>query len=381
MKLEHHHVNTRTITAALLIGAIPLLAPSALAGGIVASIEKAPVVADGDVSGKPTDYVITLEGSLDSDVPGRSLAAGNVIKVIFPHEFDLSGLNPAYPLLDAPTPLPPVLPLSDNDCVPGYLTCTTAVILRGWPQDPYFPPALFHTLSIDPVDNALIFTALQDLSATSATNPGIKQLHLILNGVTNPAPGQYLIRVEAQTGPGGAWETGSGLMQVLPHARPSINVTAVFVKATSGQLGVPACGPGTNPPNADNPIHQKTTVGAVAPFPWTFLLWGRGNQPLTDVSLRWVDADHAQLRRANRTIGHVYIDAPRGATGYGIEFNPLACGTLLAGAPVIAGTPGIGPQPVGRMDLVFRAGDLPGEYWTTLTLNQGNSVRMVVTAN
>jgi hypothetical protein len=371
--LERH-----SSSALALLGAGFLFAPAAFAGGIVASIDKAPVVADGDVSGMPTDYVITLDGSLDPTVPGRSLAAGDVIKVIFPPDFDLGNLHPDFPLLDAPTPLPPVTPLSDNDCVPAFLTCTTAVILRGWPQDPYFPPALFHTLSIDVAENALIFTALQDLGASPPVNPGIKQLHLILNGVTNPAPGSYRISVEAQTGPGGAWETGSGMLRVIPRTRPSVNITSVFVKATSGQLGAPACGPGTNPPNPDNPIFQTTTTGAFAPHPWTFLLWGRNNEPLTGVSLTWVNSDHALLRRNARTIGHLYIDAPKGATGYGIVFNPLSCGTLLPGAPVIAGTPGIGPQAVGRMDMVFHAGDVPGDYRTTITLNNGNSVHMTV---
>jgi hypothetical protein len=369
------------LPGAWLALALGLCALDAHASGLVASIAKAPVVADGDVQGMPTDYVITFAGSLEPDVPGRSLAAGDLIKVIFPPEFDLSSLNPAYPLLDAPTPLPPLPVLSDNDCVPGWLTCSTAVILRGWPQDPYFPPALYHTLSIDPVENALIITALQDLVANPPVSPGIKQVHLILNGLTNPAPGVYRIRVEAQTGPGGAWETGSGMLRVVPRTRPSINVTSVFVKATSGQLGAPACGPGTNPPNPDNPIFQTTTVNSAAPYPWTFLLWGRGNEALTDVGLRWANADHALLRRAGRTIGHIYIDAPKGASGYTIELNPLGCPTLLGGAPVIGATPGVGPQPAGRMDLVFHTGDAAGEYRTTLTLNNGNSVQMTVTAN
>lgn len=353
---------------------------AAHAAGIVASIDKAPVIADGNVTGMPADFVIRFEGSLDPNIAGRTLAAGDVIKVIFPPEFDLGSLNPAYPLLDAPTPLPPVMPLSDNDCVPAFLTCSTAVILRGWPQDPYFPPALFHTLSIDVAENALIFTAVQDLDAAPPVNPGIKELHLILNGLTNPRPGQYRIRVEAQTGPGGAWESGSGMFQVVPRTRPSINVTSVFVRATAGMLGAPACGPGTNPPNPFNPIHQTTTAGSPAPFPWTFLLWGRNNEPLTDVSLAWVSTDHARLVRDGSTIGHLYIDAPVGASGYGIVFNPLGCGSLMPGAPVIAATPGIGPQAVGRMDMVFVAGDVAGNYRTTITLNNGNSVQMTVIA-
>jgi len=381
MKYQWHTLAAAARLGVMTCAAIAFTTAAADAAGIVSSIVKAPVVAAGDVTGRPTDYVINFDASLDPDVPGRRLAAGNVIKIIFPPEFDLGNLNPNYPLLDAPTPLPPVSPLSDNDCVPAYLTCTTAVILRGWPQDPYFPPAIFHTLSIDAAENALIITALRDLDTAPPANPGIKQIHLILNGVTNPAPGHYRIRVEAQTGPGGAWETGSGMLQVLPRARPSVNVTSVFVKATSGQLGAPACGPGTNPPNSDNPIYQSTAVGSAAPFPWTFLLWGNDYEALTEVRLQWANPDHALLWRGNSAVGHLYIDAPKGAAGYHIQENPLGCGTLLPGAPVIAATPGIGPQAVGRLDLVFHAGDMAGEYRTTITMNNGNSVQMIVNAN
>jgi hypothetical protein len=49
-------------------------------------------------------------------------------------------------------------------------------------------------------------------------------------------------------------------------------------------------------------------------------------------------------------------------------------------APVIAATPGIGPQPVGRLDLLFRAGTAAGRYTTTISMNNGNSVRMIVDA-
>jgi hypothetical protein len=155
----------------------------------------------------------------------------------------------------------------------------------------------------------------------------------------------------------------------------------VLVKALSGLLpGGPACGPGTLPPNPDNPIDQTTSVGSEAPFVWTFLVWGDDNEPLTDIWFNWVNADHAQLKRLNATIGHLFIDAPTGASGYRIEVNPLGCPTMLGAAPVIGPTPGIGPDPVGRLDMRFTAGDMPGDYITTITLNNGNSISMVVSA-
>lgn len=360
-----------------------LFSGAVMAAGIVESIGKSSIIADGNVSGEPTDILITLDRSLDPSVNGRSLAAGDEIRVIFPPEFDLSNLDPGYPLRDVPWPLPPVPPLPPMPCVPGNLQCSTAVILHGWPQQPFFPPALHHVLSVEPVDNALVFTALQDLEPAGPTEPGIKQLLLILNGLTNPHPGQYLLQVEAQTGPGGAWESGSGLYKVIPRTRPSVNVTSVFVAGLAGLTNLPGdpdCVAPTLPPNPLNPVYQHTVVGEDAPFFWTLLLWGKNNEPLNDVSLVWSSGNHAQLVRGGSAIGHLVIDAPAGASGYGVEVNPEDCPTQMGGAPVIATTPGIGPQAVGRLDLLFRAGDVAGVYTTTISINNGNSVELFVTA-
>jgi len=353
-----------------------------MAAGIVKSIGKSSIIADGNVSGESTDILITLDRPLDPFVDGRSLAAGDQIRVIFPPEFDLTNLDPGYPLRDVPWPLPPVPPLPLMPCVPGNLQCTTAVILHGWPQQPFFPPAVYHELSIDPFDNALVFTALQDLAPAGPTAPGIKQLLLILNGLHNPQPGEYVVQVEAQTGPGGAWESGSELYRVLPKTRPSVNVTSVFVAGLAGlvESGDPPCNSPTLPPNPYNPVYQHALVGDDAPFVWTILLWGRNKEPLDNVSLAWSSDNHARLIRDDHAIGHLFIDTPAGASGYGVEVNPEGCTTLLGGAPVIAGTPGIGPQPVGRLDLLFHAGDVAGDYTTTISINNGNSVELVVTA-
>ena len=159
-------------------------------------------------------------------------------------------------------------------------------------------------------------------------------------------------------------------------------MTSVLVKATSGLLGDPACGPGTLPPNPDNPIYQTTERSSAAPLMWTFLLWGKDAEPLDDVFLVRDpnDENHWSIRRGRKTIGHVSIDAPWGASGQSLEVNPLGCPTFMPAAPVIGATPGIGPQPVGRLDLRFLAGDQPGLYTTTLSLNNGNSVQMFVIA-
>lgn len=357
--------------------------------GIVASIDKAPVVADGDVTGQPFDYVITLDGSLDPQVLGRGLVAGGTIKVFLPIAFDLSNIDPAFPLADLPTPFPPVPPLPPMPCLPGNLQCTTAVILRGWPQDPLFPPVAFHALSIDLSENALVFTAAKDIGLVPGADraPYIKQLHLILNGLRNPAPGKYRIRVEAATGPDGTVERGEGLLEVLAKVRPSINVTSVFVQPFLDGM----CGPGQLPPNENNPIYQIASVGDDAPFVWSFLLWGKDKVPLDNVSLRrvghnawWMIRNKDGHFRFRDIIGSVRIDAPPGARGHSVRLNnddPMFnCDTLLSAAPVTGATPGVGPQPVGRLDLRFIAGNEAGVYRTTLSLWHGNSVEMMVTA-
>jgi hypothetical protein len=346
--------NDRSCAAAfaslLFLLAFPVLSSAGGQGasGIVTDISKAPVIMDGNVSGKPFDMVITLDGALDPSVPGRTLAAGGTIRITFPHAYDLGNLG-GFPLANAG---------SSPNCVPGNLICSTGVLLQGWPQNPVPPPN--YSLSIE--GNTLVYTALQDIVPNPPGAPGIKQMHMILNGLTNPKPGHYRIRVDAETGPGGSVESGSVLAHILPKQRPSINVTSVFT-------GLP--GP------ESNTIYQTTAVNTMAPLEWSFLVWGKKTAVLDDITLEWVEIDEAELRQSGRTVGHVYLDAPPGATGHDVY---VTNSTGLSAAPVIGGTPGIGPQPVGLLQLQFVAGSEAGEYVTTVMLNGGNSVQMRVAA-
>ena len=320
-----------------------LTAHSAMAGsegatGIVASIDKAPVSMDGNLKGKPTDYVVTLDTSLDPSVAGRGLKAGASIKVIFPDDFDLGDLGD-YPLGGAG---------SSETCVPGNLVCTTAVLLQGWPQNPVGPPN--YALSID--GNAFVFTAVNDIVPNPPTAPGIKQMHLILHGVENPGAGQYQIKVEAETGPAGAVEKGTGLLTVVAKTRSSVNLTSVFT------------GESPNP----NTIFQETTVNGLAPYEWSFLLWGKDGVVLDDVSLLWLSNEHVSLRQDGERVGQIFIETPMGATGHDII---LVDSTSLPAAPTIGGTPGIGPQPVGLLQLQFLTGSEPGDYVITILTTGG----------
>jgi len=367
---------SRATLFVLLLTAQSAMAGSEGATGMIASIDKAPVSMDGNLKGKATDFVITLrppveprnmadaggmtgaggtrfQGSLlDPKVAGRGLKEGATIKVILPDNFDLSDLGD-FPVAGV---------FSGDDCAPGNLLCTTGVLLQGWPQNP-IPPPPNYALSIE--GNAIIFTALQDIVPNPPTAPGIKQIHLILHGVENPAAGHHRIKVEAETGPNGEVETGAGLFTVVSKVRSSINLTSVFT--------------GESP--AANTIFQETTVNAMAPFEWSFLLWGREGMPLDNIQIRWLSDSHASLRQDGKNVGQFFIDAPAGATGHDVI---LMDSSRLDAAPVIGATPGIGPQPVGLLQLQFVTGSEPGDYVTTLNLKHGAGsnfwTQVVVTA-
>jgi len=335
-------------TSPAAIDLVPSAVPSGVrSSGIVASVTNAPVAPGGDVAGAATDVVINLDIDMDPAVPGRTLPAGRSIRVLLPLGFEF--VDPVnFPLADV---------FSAASCVPGNLQCTTAVLLQGWPQHPILPvapppgPPNQYSLSYDDQAHAIVYTALQDIvPGVPLAGPGIKQLHLILNGFLNPRrPGFYTIRVEAETGPGGSLEVGSGEIQILPHPRPHIGVTSAFV-------------------TAQNTIYQMTSPGNPTPLPYDFLLWDSDGAPFTEVTIEQVGPEHALLRKGARVVGHVFIDAPPGADGQSI----VSAGPSFAiNAPVTG-------VPTARLTAMFTAGSLPGRYVLTFSLAGGDAVEMFV---
>jgi hypothetical protein len=329
---------------AMLVGPVSWADPEG--SGIVTSVRGAPVVPDGTVAGAQTDFVITLDTSLDPAVPGRELPALHTIKVTLPEGFVNTG---AVPLRDLFTP----------DCVPLNLQCSTAVLLQGWPQHPIlpsFPPggAPQYSLSLEG-SNTLVYTAdIPIVAGLPVPGPGIKQMHLLFFGFRNPTvPGFYTIQVEAQTGPGGAVETGAGVVRITPETRPHIGVTSVF------NAGAP------------NTIYQTTAPNEFTPLPYDFLIWDRDGGPLEGVTAEMVNNNFALLRQGERTVGTVSIESPPGAVGQEVmTTNP----SVEINAPVTG-------VPTARLTVHFRAGSEAGDYEATFSLLGGDSVTMFVTAN
>jgi hypothetical protein len=314
-----------------------------VASGIVSSVTKAPITADGDVTGAKTDLVISFDVDPNPAVSGLSLLGGGAIKVTLPAAFVSLG-SP----IDLPGP-PPA-------CPPPAGSCNTGVLLQGWPQNPIPPVPANYTLSLEGT-HTIVYTATRDLLPGDPTlnGPGIKQAHLILNGFVNPGPGIYAAHVEAATGSGGAIQTGTATVIIRPRARASINVTSVFA----------------GPPPFPNTIFQQSGTGAQLPIPWNFLVWDKQGAPAVGVTIRQVNENHAQLVNAGKVVGQVSIDGPAGAVGQRV---------VSQGPSVLVNGPVLG-NPTGRLTVDFLAGDLPGAYAVTFRMNNGNSITMHVQAS
>lgn len=317
------------------MGTAVLAQDAPMSEGIASSVVKAPIVPDGDVAGALTDFVINLDTDMDPSVPGRTLLAGNTIRVTLPEAFSSVGL---------PTNVP-------TECAAFKGECNTAVLLQGWPQRPFPPTLAFHTLEMDGT-HTLVFTAVQDLAP--GPTPGIKQTHLMALGFTNPEAGDYAIDIEAMTGPDGAVETGTAVVTIHPEIRPSINVTSVFAKA------------GEDDPNG-NAIYQQAAPGATTPFAWDFFLWGADGQGIVGAELVQADDAGGSIVVGDAAIGSFSIEAPDGATGQTVSGGP----SVEANSPVSG-------APSSRLTAQFTAGDTPGRYVTTFEMDGGNSLQMFV---
>lgn len=316
---------------------------TAFADGIVSAINKAPVASDGTTAGRTTDFVINLDTSLDPSVSGRTLLEGKTIRITLPEGFENTL---GYAFGSPGTICGP--PLSGD-------MCNTGVLLQGWPQHPVPPP--MYSLSYEAATNTIVFMANTDIASVDALAPGIKQMHLILLGFTNPHPGHYPVYVEAETGPSGEMETGWGRIHIIPKSRPSINVTST----------------GGDNPGTLNTIYQETTVGSTAPLAYNFLLWDRRDNPFGGVDL--VDLDGSGnylLMKGDKVVGHASIDSPDGATGQML---------MSSGPSAVTATPVFGPPSMtARWIATFMAGSAPGVYAVNVKLNNGNEVTMHVNA-
>ncbi|MCA9217293.1 MAG: hypothetical protein KDB27_29690, partial [Planctomycetales bacterium] len=78
--------NLSKLTTTLAIAATFFISGAVTAEGIISSIIKTRITSDGDVAGRPTDFLINLDVPSGNGL-GFTLPAGDQIEVILPPEF------------------------------------------------------------------------------------------------------------------------------------------------------------------------------------------------------------------------------------------------------------------------------------------------------
>ncbi|MCA9217905.1 MAG: hypothetical protein KDB27_32770, partial [Planctomycetales bacterium] len=257
---------------------------------------------------------------------------------------------------------------TSNSCAIGNFVCNTSVFVQGWPQRPLvtvLPPANrnspddfvhatdVYTLSSGATENVFVHTAALDVGPGSAPpGPGIKQIHMILPGFSNPnveVPTDYEIVVrQTRTGENGDVQVireGSGPFTVIPEVEPSINLTSVF------------------DPTRSNTVYQEIMPGET-PRPYEFYMWNGEGTGYTGISF---DGENV-LDDAQRKIGRISITGPAGATGQSLV--SVAPSSSLDGGDVFFGLD------TARLTAQFTPGNLPGEYVSTIEMFSKSDIGM-----
>ena len=212
---------------------------------------------------------------------------------------------------------------------------------------------LYHLISLEGT-HTIVYTANVDIvPGLAAPGPGIKQTHLLLFGFRNPDEGVYDIKVVAETGPGGAVETGIGRVEIVDSPQPSISVTSAF------NAGSP------------NTIYQSTATNSLTSLAYDFLLWDGNGLPFTGITIEPVNSTRWDLVKGNQVVGQVVLQALRGATGQ----------ELTSGQPSFEINSPVSGVATARLTAQFKTGDALGDYILVFSMNDGNSVVMFVTAN
>lgn len=321
----------------------------------------APVVFDGNVAGRATEYVFILVPDDNPAVPGIALGKDETLRIRMPTAFRR---NPA------------VAVQSDND--------SNMAMTKGWPQAA-IKLAGQYSNSYAQDGNAMLIKPSQAIGADGANAPGIKMIHLRGRTFVNPAAGSYPVSVERLAADGRVGAVWEGAIRVVEQPPAALLAPSNFHLA-----------PG------QNSNHQRIATGAVTPAPLGLLLWGFDGKPLNGVGVAPRDvtrfprytggllvqdsnSDKLLDPAVDTVVGGIIGEAPAEARGQ-LASSPLGAD----GKPVLSGEaprnpafpPAAGggkPNP-GLLLVQFRSGDRVGAYRPTFELIGGNSFRYTIDA-
>lgn len=297
-----------------------------------------PVAPDGLTAGAPTDFIVGFR-DIDPNVPGIGLNAGGTVRITLPDEFVNTGDRPVTGDVTLPGCGPPLVS-----------SCSTAVILQGWPQSVQ-PP--FPDVHWEEATNTIVLTANADWFPIDSAAPGPKTVHLQLLGFTNPTqPGRYRIGVEIQPDPNEPVVlSGDGNAHITNRIRA--NVSSVSLAN------------GSPPPPFPNTLYQEVESGDPS-LTMMLYLWGGDLEPLVGASFGSGSQRHRLIVDADGTpIGHVLVRAPRRARNWSLD----SLGPAVAASAFITG------YDTATMRAVLQTDPgVSGRYQVTFRLFGGNSV-------
>lgn len=320
----------------VLVLAAALLVPAAAAHeSLDISVAPAPIGPGGTTAGEVTDFVLTF---IDRNpaVDGIGMVAGGSVTVELPPEFTNTG--------------------SGGDGL---------ILLQGWPQSPPAPPPAFPWTTA--VDGTTVSATLTADFLVGAFGPGVKQVHLLLNGFRNPTnPGVYDVGLTIRPDPDSTvTHSGVARVKIVPRTRPSINIVSVF------------SGPPGPPPPFFNPLFQDVEPGDSSRNVGMYL-WGAGSSvaegvfdPMIGVDVVMQSDRRGALVQDGRVVGHVAVRAPRGARHL----------TLTSLGPSTLGNAAVTGFETGVLIVALTTDPhATGTYTVTFRLNGGNSQSFEVTA-
>jgi hypothetical protein len=289
------------------------------------------VISTGAVAGMPTALLVELNASPRPLFPGLAIEKGRSIRVRLPEAFRVASPFPLLRLNDGGCSAPiAILPRCNSvDLLQDGLTRRVS---------PYaYDVALEGT-------HTLVFTAREDIPARS----GVKQIHLLLPGFRNPAPGRYAVEVTTDIGSSGS-HTETVEVQIVSAATP-----------TAAAMNL-----------SENPFSEFLERPART---FDVLLWGAQGEALEGVTLERDPRDPTRnsylLMKSGDALGTVRVETP----------DPQASTDLVAEASVGTSAP-VSGVPVGYMRFGFGTTNFAGEYRVLISLFGGSTAEIFVHQN
>lgn len=330
-----------TIVIATLLSSIALASNTDLQ----LSVFKAPIAPDGTTAGAVTDFVVEFRNN-NPEVPGIGLKKGGTVNITLPPEFKF--VDSGKPVLKT---------TSSKTCGPPLIsTCSSAVLLQGWPQS-LIPP--FPDVSHDVDTNTLSLTVGKDWMSAGSAAPGPKQIHFMGFGFRNPEQaGDYSLKIVIHPDP-----ASSNVIQG--------DVMVAIVANTVATISPISLSNGKPPPPFANTLYQNVAAGDTS-LKLAFYLWDKTKHAIVGADIVMDEPSTGRLVGADSNVlGNINMSTPAGAKTHKL----VTTGPSKLAKAFLTGLD------TGHLVAELETDpSVSGEYKIVFSLNNGNSVTHTITA-